>query len=378
MAKEIRVRRSYKDEGFKYPVFEYMPNWPYVSIGFGTEKDFFIENLSMLIASGMGIAASLEAMSSSVKTHRMKKTIEYIKKAINAGVPLWEAFQKSKMFPERVISIIKSGEESGRLPEHLNLVTTQLHKEKIFQSRMRSALIYPGIVLVLAFFVVLWMGLFTLPKILSIFNQPVATLPIPTRVILFVSTFLRDYGYVAVPMVILITLFIIYILFTNKHTKFLGDAILFSLPGIKDLVKGIEIGRFGYVGGALLQAGFLVDETFEAVRDGSSYSSYRKFYDYLRESIQKGNSFKSALGSFKHSDRYIPNHIQQLIIAAEKSGRLPEVLIRIGVIYEERTDAMSRDLSTILEPIVLITVGLVVGFIMVGLLGPIYELPKTI
>lgn len=375
---EIKVRRSYQKEGFKAPVFDYRPDWPYISIGFGTEKDFFIENLSLLISSGMGISLALESMSSSMKNRKMKKIVSFIEEAVNAGLPLWQAFEETKLFPQRVISIIKSGEESGRLPEHLNLVTLQLHKEKVFKSRVRSALLYPGIVLALAFAVGLWISWFILPKIISAFNQSAGTLPLSTRILLQITDLFRLYGIFAVPGLIILLIILVYFLFVNKRTKFVGDFFLFIIPGIKDLVKGVEVGRFGYVFGALLQSGFLVDESLESIKQGSDYLAYRKFYGYLKESILKGETFKSSFANFKHTDKYIPRHIQQLIIAAEKSGHLPETLIRIGVIFEEKTEAMSRDLATVLEPVILIVVGLVVGFILSAVMSPIYELPNQI
>jgi type IV pilus assembly protein PilC len=375
---EIKVRRSYQKEGFTRPVFEYRPDWPYVSIGFGNEKDFFIENLALLISSGMGISSALEAMLSTLKSWKMKRIVKYVEESVSAGLPLWEAFEETKLFPQRVISIIKSGEESGRLPEHLNLVTLQLHKEKVFKSRIKSALLYPGIVLFLAFTVGLWISWFVLPKIVSVFNQPVASLPLATRVLLFISDLFKNYGLVAVPSLIVLAGILIYFLFVNKKTKFIGDYILFMIPGVRELVKGVEIGRFGYIFGALLQSGFLIDESLESIKQGSDYRAYRKFYSYLQESINKGETFKSSFASFKHSDRYIPGHIQQLIIASEKSGHLPETLIRIGVIFEEKTEAMSRDLATVLEPIVLVFVGLVVGFVLSAVITPIYELPNQI
>jgi type IV pilus assembly protein PilC len=375
---EIRTRRSDEKEGFRPPVFEYRADWPYISIGFGNEKDFFIENLSLLISSGMGISSALSSMASSIKTRKMKKIITYIEESVNAGLPLWQAFAETKLFPERVISLIKSGEEAGRLPEHLNLVTVQLHKEKVFKSRVRSALLYPGIVLTLAFIVGLWLSWFTLPKVLSIFNQPLKALPLSTQILLVIGKFFKQYGIVAVAGFIVIFTIFTYLLFINKKTKFVGDFILFHIPGIKDLVKGVELGRFGYVFGALLQAGFLIDESLESLKDGTNYASYRKFYSHLQESIMKGDSFKTAFAAYRKTDKFIPQHIQQLIIASEKSGRLPETLIRIGVIFEEKTDAMSRDLATVLEPMVLIIVGLIVGFLLSALMTPIYELPKTL
>lgn len=375
---EIRTRRSDEKEGFRPPVFEYRPDWPYISIGFGNEKDFFIENLSLLIASGMGISASISAMADSVKTWKMKKVVKYVGESVDAGLPLWQAFKETKLFPERVISLIKSGEEAGRLPEHLNLVTVQLHKEKMFKSRVRSALIYPIIVLTLAFGVALWLSWFILPKIVSVFSQPESSLPFTTRIIISFGNFIRTYGIIAVPVAIIFFIIFVYILFINKKSKFIGDYIIFMTPGINDLVKGVELGRFGYVFGALLQAGFLIDQALESVKEGSNYAAYRKFYSHIQECVQKGDSFKTAFATYKHADKYIPPHIRQLIISAEKSGKLPETLIRIGVIFEEKTDAMSRDLATILEPVVLIIVGLVVGFIAMGLISPIYELPNTL
>lgn len=375
---EIRVRKSYQQEGFRRPVFEYRQDWPYISIGFGNEKDFFVENLALLISSGMGISSALDSMSASIKTWKMKKVVAYVQESVNAGLPLWEAFKAVKLFPERVISIIKSGEEAGKLPEHLNLVTVQLHKEKLFKSRVRSALLYPGIVLVLAFSVGLWLSWFILPKIVAIFNQPEQDLPFTTRILMQISDFFRVYGTYAVPSFIIAVLFLIYLLFVNKKTKFIGDFFLFNFPGVNDLVKGVEVGRFGYVFGALLQSGFLVDESLQSVIESTDYRAYRKFYKHLQESIIKGDTFKNAFTTFRGSDKLVPSHIQQLIIASEKSGRLPETLIRIGVIFEEKTEAMSRDLATVLEPIILVAVGLIVGFILSAVISPIYTLPNVI
>ena len=133
---------------------------------------------------------------------------------------------------------------------------------------------------------------------------------------------------------------------------------------------------FGYIGGALLQAGFQVSETLESIKQGSNYRSYTKFYAYLGQAIINGESFKIALAKYPESEKYIPSPIQQLIISAERSGRLPETLIKIGIIFEEKTEAMSQDLATILEPIILVIVGLIVGFVVSGIIGPIYGLSQ--
>ncbi len=376
--KEIKVRKSYEQQGFKEPVFEYRPDWPYISIGFGNERDYFIENLSLLISSGMGISAALGALSMSVKSWKMKKITKIIESMVNAGMPLWRAFEETRLFPERVISLIRAGEEAGRLADHLNLVTLQGHKEKVFQSRLRGALLYPGIVLSLATVVALGSAWLVLPKLVAIFQESKGSLPFATKTLIHIGSFFQQYGAIVVPALIITFGFLIYGLFFNKKTKFIGDYILFHIPGIKDLVQGVELARFGYVFGVLLQAGFHVSEALESVKKGTTYASYKKFYEHLEASILRGQSFRESISNFPKADHYIPTPIQQLVISSEKSGKLSETFIRIGVIFEEKTDAMSRDLATVLEPIVLIFVGLIVAFIVMAIIGPIYGITTQI
>ncbi|MFA6476292.1 MAG: type II secretion system F family protein [Candidatus Paceibacterota bacterium] len=376
--REIKVRRSYEKEGFSRPVFEYRPDWPYISIGFGDEQDFFIENLSLLVASGMGIASALSAINLSIKGPSLKKVTTAIEQMDNDGVPLWQAMEKTNFTSDRVVALIRSGEESGKLPEHLNLVTIQQNKEKKFNSRLKSALLYPGIVLVLSLVVAVVSSWLVLPKLVSVFQSSQGTLPFNTRVLIWLGAFLSQYGVIAVPALILAIVLFVYFVFFFKKTKFIGDAILFAIPGIKSLIQGVELARFGYIFGVLLQAGFQVNEALESVKKGTTYYQYVKFYNHLQDCILKGETFKTAFSTYKKTERFIPIPIQQLVISSEKSGRLPETFIKIGVIFEEKTEAMSRDLSVVLEPIVLIVVGLIVAFVVLAVIGPIYGLSSQI
>lgn len=289
-----------------------------------------------------------------------------------------ESFQETKFFPERVIALVRSGEESGRLPEHLNLITVSQHKEKVFKSRLRSALLYPGIVLFLAFVIAVGSTWLILPKLVTIFNETQGNLPFTTKILLGLGDFFSKYGVIVAPALILSVGLIIYLLFFNRVTKVVGDFILFRTPNIRLLVQGVELSRFGYIFGAMTQAGFQPTEALESLKQGTNYKAYAKLYDSLVQSILKGDSFETALKEFKNADRYVPIPIQQLIFSAEKSGKLSETFIRIGLIFEEKTDAMSQDLATVLEPVVLIIVGLVVGFVVSGILGPIYGLSNQI
>ncbi len=376
---QVRIRKREIDEEYEgRPPFAFHSGWPYFTIGFGDEIDYFVENLSIMIAAGMGVTSALAGIKAGTKNRQLKKNIEVIEQMVADGYPLWKAFESIKFLPPRIIALVKTGEESGRLPEHLNLVTIQQHKERIFVSRIRSALLYPGIVLCLAFLVAVGSAWITLPRLVSVFNEIHGTLPATTRLIIWLGNFLARYGSFAVPLSLLGIGILIYLIFFFKKTKIAGEYIILFLPGVNKLIQGVELARFGYIFGALLSAGIHIEEAMDSVREGTSFLTYRKFYIYMQAGISQGNSFTAIFAGHSHSDRYIPAPMQKLIIAAEQSGKLPETLMKIGQIFEEKTETMSQDLSTILEPVVLIIVGIIVGFIVLGLISPIYGLSNQL
>ncbi len=372
----VKIRKRVDQE--EVPPFSYHSGWPYLNIGFGDEKDYFIENLSLLIAAGLGVVAALEAILPALKKRRMIKLVKSLQTMVNSGLPLWRAFSKTNFFPSRVIAIIKSGEESGRLPEHLSLVSLQQHKERIFSSRVRSALLYPSIILLVALVVGVGSAWYTLPKITAALEESGGNLPFFTTVIVKAGGFLQNQGLWAIPLLGIILVSLVYFLFIFSKTKIIGEKIIFALPGINKLLQGVEVARFGFLFGAMLQAGLPVNESLDIVREGTGFFSYQKFYAYMRHEILAGNSLESIFAKYKNTNRLIPMPMQQLIITGEKTGKLPEVLLKIGQIFEEKTETMTKDLSTILEPIVLLIVGVIVAGLVLGILSPIYSLVNQI
>jgi len=375
---KVKYKIYRQNEDRREEVFSYHATWPYFTVGFGDEKDYFVENLSLLVSSGMGIGASLSSVKEGIKNKQFKKMITAMEEMVSSGYPLWRAFEYTRFLPSRIIALVKSGEESGHLPEHLNLVTIQQHKEKVFTSRLRSALLYPGIVFLLAILVGIGSAWFVLPKLVSVFGDLNVRLPLPTRMLIGLANFITNYGFFAIPIFIVLLLYVVYLLFVNKRTKFLGEYLTLVIPGVNRLVQGVELARFGFIFGALLQAGLTIGDALDSVREGTGFVTYQKFYTALRENIQQGQSFRQSLTAYKGSDKFIPMPMQQLIMAAEKSGKLPETMLKIGQIFEEKTEVMSQDLSTILEPIVLIVVGLIVGVVVIAVISPIYNIVNQI
>jgi type II secretory pathway component PulF len=273
---QVKIRKRYEEEDNRAPI-GFQSGWPYLNIGFGDEKDYFIENLSLLISSGLGITAALLAIKPGLKKRRMIKLVDTLHDRVTSGIPLWKAFEQTRFFPPRVIAIIKAGEDSGRLPEHLNLVSIQQHKEQIFASRVRSALLYPSIILLVALVVGIGSAWYTLPKLTSVLKDSGGALPLATRIIITAGSFLGHQGIWAIPLFAIVLFGIIFLLFIYNKTKLIGEYIILGLPGVNKLVQGVEVARFGFIFGAMLQAGIPITDALESVREGTGFVVYKKF-----------------------------------------------------------------------------------------------------
>lgn len=340
----------------------------------GEEKGFFVENFSMLLASGMDVITALEAIKKEVRSPKMKKLIDDVKNDIDAGSPIWKSFKEMKIFPEYVISLVRVGEESGKLSENLKVVADQMQKDRMFRSKVQSAMLYPAIVMGLTVVIGVGVAWFILPKLSRVFEQLDVKLPLITKILISLGEFISKYGIVVVPIGIVSIALIGYVLFSFKKTKHLGDELLSRFPGIKKLVKEVQISRLGFVLGNLLEAGLPVIRALESLADATTSRKYKKFYLYLRDSVEEGISFQRSFEEYDSINKIVPSSIQQMIIASEQSGRLPSTFIKIGIDFEAKTDITAKNLVVVLEPIMLVVVWLGVVAVALAVILPIYSL----
>lgn len=166
----------------------------------------------------------------------------------------------------------------------------------------------------------------------------------------------------------------IIIIFFVPGTKRIGQAIMFKIPQLKNLYTQLEVARFGYVMYSLEQAGISLTEALSSIERSTAISSYRKFYKYLVQSVADGNSLENSFRKYKGINKLFPVNIQQMIIAGERSGNFISILGKISSIYEEKIDITSKNLSVILEPLLLVFVALGVLLLALAVIMPIYSL----
>lgn len=186
--------------------------------------------------------------------------------------------------------------------------------------------------------------------------------------------YLRDNGIIAVPSSIAGVLVFLYILFFAPKTKNIGRRLLLRMPGVGRLLKEVEIAQFGYLLGTLMAAGLSVTQALQLLAKTTSNPAYKTFYEHLAESVDTGDTFKESMAKYKHGARLFPPSVQQMIIAGERSGSLPDVLSTLGRTYEQKSDTTTQNLETIIEPVLLVTVAGGVLLVAVAVILPIYSL----
>lgn len=338
------------------------------------EKEYFIENLVMLSNAGMDILSILDNLLQEIKSPSFQKKVQHIRNDINEGLSVAESFERAKFFKPYVISLLRIGERSGKLFQNLNVVANEQRKERAFRSKVRSALMYPLFILGVAAVVGVGVAWFVLPNLAQVFSRMDIALPAITKAVIWLGFFLGSYGTIVIPLVIISLGIIAYMLFVHGSSKWLGQSILFSVPGIRDIIQNIELARIGYIVGTLLNAGIPLTDTLLSLEQTTDFAPYRRLYMHLKESIEKGLSFHAGFTSFKQSSRLIPSPIQQMISAGEQSGRLSEAFLHLGVVFEEKTDTATKDIAVLLEPLLLVVVWIGVVGIALAVIMPIYNL----
>jgi type IV pilus assembly protein PilC len=313
-------------------------------------------------------------MAQTSESSQFRKAMLQIQRDVDDGIPLSKALDRSGVVSEQTLALITLGEASGNLPENLEVASQQEEKQMIFRSKVRSALLYPTFVLGLTMLIGIGVAWFLLPQLSDTFTQLHVELPLISRLFINIGTFLKTNGYWAVPGAIAAGGFVVYMLFGFPPTKRLGNGLLFHIPGIARLMREVEIARFGYLLGTLLDAGLPITKALALLGKSTTAYRYKAFYSHLVRSFEEGYGFAENLARYKKTSKLLPATLQQIVITGERSGALPATLRDIGKRYEAKADISANNLEVILEPILLVTVAAGVLGVAIAVILPVYKL----
>lgn len=341
--------------------------------GLGKKKDEFIENLGVMMDAGLPLLDAMRSLELEAKEKPYKKLLSRIVVAVETGSPLWRAMEATHFFEGQHVSMVKVGEEAGNLVENLRYLAAQSEKQRALRAKVKTAMIYPIIVFVMLTLIIFGLGMFVLPNLIQIIVSLGVPMPFITRMIVLFTNIFQEHGLVLLPSIIVGS---IIVLMLHKYTSFkiFSQWSIMKIPGIGVLIRESILSQFGVTMGGLLQAGVPITDALESIASTTPIVKFQKFYILLLRQIKLGDSFSTAFKKIKMTDRCFPGSMQQLIQTGEKSGSLTKIMFKIAEIHEKKATDVAEKLPVILEPMLLLFIGSLVGTIALGVLAPIYSI----
>lgn len=338
------------------------------------DKIVFTEQLGVMIKSGLSIVEALEALREETQNKAFSGQINQIISDIQGGTPLSSALSKHPdTFSEIYVSMIKSGEESGKVDLVLNRLSVQMAKDYELRRKIKGAFSYPIFVLVALTIVMVLILIFVIPQLTKIFVESGAKLPASTRLILGMSDFVRSFGIWALIALVILVIGLMRYRKTVAGKHFF-DRIVLKLPIFGTLLKKIYMARFSRTFSALISSGLPLLDVFKVSGRTIGNSLYQNEIEKIASDVKAGQPVSTSL----KKSALFPQMIGQLAAAGEKSGDLDEVFTTLANFYDRDVDSMTANMSTLLEPFLMVILGVGIGFVIIAVLQPIYGLVNVV
>lgn len=341
-----------------------------------SERMMLMDNLSTMLTAGLGIIDSLIILSEEIKNKELKRIILEIK----AGVESGQAFSDSldhypQVFPKIFVSTIRVGEVSGTLAEVLARLADMARKENRLKRKVIGALMYPTVVMFAMIVVSIIMLTYVFPQIISVFNESNIKLPVQILFLNWLGQVLQLYGFWILLAIVLVAVAVYWVMKIRRIKKY-SDRLLLRVPVIgKKIVKGAIIARLTSNLRTMLISGLSIIKGLEIIAETLKNLEYKDELLLVAKEIETGRSIHDAMATRPH---LFPSIVTRMIKVGEGTGKLDDILQKLAVYYEEKVDDLLTNLSTIIEPALLLLVGLAVGFLAVSIIGPIYDIASQI
>lgn len=339
------------------------------------DKITFIKNLGVMTKAGLPLARSLKILSVQTPNPKFAKVVSDIARTVEGGTALADSLAKyPHIFSPIFISMVRVGEMSGTLDQNLTYLADQMQRDYDLVSKARGAMTYPIIVLVALGIVGFLMFTFVLPKLTETFKDLNAKLPLMTRIVIGVVDLFAHYGVIVLLLIILLLAMFVYWRTTEAGKKVLHK-VVFYLPVLKNIVIKVNLARFTRVLASLIKSGMPIVEALEVSFHVVANVYYQKT---IAEASNKVKMRSPLTAAFVRQPRLFSNLVIQMMEVGEESGTTDAVLTEVANFYEAEVDQTMKNLSSILEPVIMMVIGAVVGFLAIALISPIYNLTQNI
>jgi type IV pilus assembly protein PilC len=339
------------------------------------DKILFARNLGSMLRAGLSVTRALAVMEKQAKSEALKKLLKDLSDDVSHGETLSDSMKKRPtIFSQLFISMVRAGEESGNMAGSLEIVASQMDKSYALVKKIRGAMIYPSVILSAMVVIAILMLIYMVPTLTATFEGIGAELPMSTRVIISMSDFLVNHTIIVILGLIFMVVGIIS-MFKSTAGQRMMDTIIIRLPAIGTIAQEVQSARTARTLSSLLSSGVDVVVAIGVTIDVVQNSLYKKALDDARIAIQKGEPMS---GVFMNYENLYPPFVGEMVAVGEETGKISEMLLGVATYYEEEVEAKTKDLSTIIEPVLMIIIGLGVGVFAISMLAPTYSLVNNI
>lgn len=340
-----------------------------------TDKINFARNLGAMIDAGLAASRALTVMEKQTRNKKFKVIIQNLNKGISQGNTLSDTMKNyPKVFPPLMVSMVKAGEESGSLAQSLRVVAGQMDNNYKLTKKIKGAMMYPAIIMVAMVIIGIFMLTYVVPTLSATFKELNADLPAATKFVIALSDFLKN-NLILSFVIIIVVVVGTYTTMKTKAGKRKIDYALLHIPIIGQITKEINSARTARTLSSLLSAGVEVVIATQITRDVLQNSYYKEVMSLVEEKIQKGETIASI---FNEREKLYPPFVGEMISVGEETGQLSQMLLGVATFYESEVDQKTKDMSSIIEPFLMIFIGLAVGFFALSMISPIYSLSSSI
>ncbi len=334
----------------------------------------FTRQFSTMISAGVPMLRALTTLEEQTDSKGLKKALKKITSDVEAGTSLSDALEKHpKVFSNVYVNMVRAGETGGILDQIMMRLANQVEKDSEIRGKFKSAMIYPLVVSLVAIGAVGFLMVGVVPKLASILEGAGGQLPIQTKIILAMSKFISHQWYI-----ILIATFMAIFAFKKFTSKPAGrykfDKLMLKIPIFGNIIMKVNVARFARTFSSLLSAGVTVIDALDVTSKALTNTVVQKGLGDSIKSIKDGSNISDALAKSK----VLPAIIIQMTAVGEETGKLGEVLDKVAEFYEEEVNQITNSLASIIEPILIVGLGGIVGFIVLSVLGPILSIQGTV
>ncbi len=354
-----------------------IPAWLTINISTGIKRAEIIrtaKNLSAMLAAGLSLSRALSVIERQSGNKHLKTIVTEISESVKRGSSFHDALvQYPKVFSSLFAAMVKAGEESGTLADALTVVALQMERAEELVRKIRGAMIYPAIIIIAVIIVSILMLIYVVPTLTNTFTQLGVQVPLATRVIVALSNFfVAHVVFVLTGLAVLVVGGIVFV-----RSRFGGRVVLaiaLHLPVIGELVRETYTARAARSLSSLLSAGVPILDALSITKEVVHADAFAKVVGEAEEHVKKGETLSM---SFSEHAKLYPVLMSEMLSVGEETGKVAEMLKQIAEFYERDVAEKTKDLSTIIEPVLMLLIGAVVGIFAVSMIAPIYSLSSA-